>query len=189
MTDIKKCAACGNEFFKQKHLSPAEWARRVCCSRSCAARLATVRNTGKAKNVLPQTKVCAYCGKEFARKTTDKNYMWSLRRYCSQSCAGRAGHRADNDTVIVPLHERCDCGNEATTHVWVVQGSADGRLTTQRIYVCADCVEMWVEDGATVKRPPSPRGYRLWSETNDAGNEYHATAHLVSWHMRKGARP
>ena len=188
MTDTKQCAHCGGTIERRPNQGTVSWATKKYCCRRCAA-LATSAHSGRPKSTEPvPKKVCAWCGKTFSRPYGMHNRAWEYRRYCCQSCAGKAHHHGARSLELPPVTELCDCGATPTAIVWVLQGSADGRLTTQRIFVCADCVEMWLEDGATLKRPPSPQGERCWEEGN-AGNAYHATARMTTWHMRKGARP
>lgn len=188
MTETKQCAHCGNTIERRPNQPAVSWATKKYCCRRCAALATSANNKGRPKSEGPApTKQCAWCGATFPRPYGMHNRAWEYRRYCCQSCAGKAHHHGAKSSEPPPITDLCDCGHTAITHVWVVQGSADGRRTTQRICVCSDCVEMWLGDGATLKRPPSPRGERCWSETQEPS--YHATAHLVSWHMRKGARP
>ena len=186
-TDTKSCAHCGETIERRPNQSAVSWATKKYCCRRCAALATNANNTGRPKSTGPvQTKQCAWCGETFSRPYGMHNRAWEYRRFCCQSCAGKAHHHGAR-TGAPPITELCDCGHEATMHVWVTQGSADGRLTNQRVCVCADCVEMWVQDGATLKRPPSPKGARCWAE--QAEDDYHATAHMALWHMTKGARP
>ena len=185
-TDTKSCAHCGETIERRPNQSAVSWATKKYCCRRCAA-LATNAHKGRPRSTGPvQTKQCAWCGETFSRPYGMHTRAWEYRRFCCQSCAGKAHHHGAR-TGAPPITELCDCGHTAITHVWVVQGSADGRLTNQRVCVCADCVEMWVQDGATLKRPPSPKGARCWAE--QAEDDYHATARMTTWHMRKGARP
>ncbi len=189
MTDTKPCAWCGETIERRPNQATVSWATKKYCCRRCAALATSANNTGRPKSTGPvQTKQCAWCGETFSRPYGMHTRAWEYRRFCCQSCAGKAHHHGAKSSEPPPIIDLCDCGHTATTHVWVVQGSADGRLTNQRVCVCADCQQMWIEDGATLKRPPSPKGGRCWEEGN-AGNEYNATAHMALWHMTKGARP
>ena len=188
MTDTKPCAHCGATIERRIGQPPVSWATKKYCCRRCAALATSARSTGRPKLTGPMpTKHCAWCGATFPRSYGMTNRAWEYRRYCCQSCAGKAHHHGAKTGEPPPIIDLCDCGHTAITHVWVVQGSADGRLTNQRVCVCADCVEMWVQDGATLKRPPSPKGGRCWDEQTE--QDYHATAHMTAWHKTKGARP
>jgi len=70
---VKICPVCGKEFYVKT--SHAE--RRVCCSKTCAGILHSIRKTGKGKQ--PIEKMCLGCKQLF--KTKNEN-----QRYCSSIC-------------------------------------------------------------------------------------------------------
>ncbi len=125
--------------------------------------------------IMPDTKTCPHCGATFSRPAGMWDSAWKLRTFCSNSCAGKAGALGRK----AELKDRCDCGNQATTTVWVVQGTGDGLLLPQRIPVCNECVDMWLEDGATQEPSTVRRGVRLWTDNQDAAiHEYFAPANI-----------
>lgn len=124
---------------------------------------------------MPDTKTCPHCGATFSRPAGMWGSAWKRRIFCSNSCAGKAGALGRK----AELKDRCDCGNQATTTVWVVQGTGDGLLLPQRIPVCNECVDMWLEDGATQEPSTVRRGVRLWTDNQDAAiHEYFAPANI-----------
>ena len=144
-----------------------------------------------------ETKICGQCGKTYERPYGMSRSQFATRKYCSMQCRAEAAHtnRPNANPRIWEgrFREReCECGAPATETIWVIQFGADDTPARQYIECCADCRDLFLETdpGATLEKPERPR----WEEYNRyaedcAGNDYHAPAHLVSWHMRKGARP
>ena len=186
MTDTKQCAHCGATMIRSPRRSVQDFARLQYCSRRCSGFAAGAKTRAIIDKKLGRTKVCAHCGKEFARPRYAGYGEWATRSYCSPSCS--AHHRTDRPQVHGEYVNRCDCGAKAEGIVWIIQGTADGKLRAERTEVCADCREMWLQDGATLEKPKLSKAVRLWSETQES-SEYHATAHMALWHMTKGARP
>jgi hypothetical protein len=60
--------------------------------------------------------------------------------------------------------------------VWIIQGTAQGKILRRRVDVCADCLEMWLEDGATLEVPDVPHA-RLWKEEEE---DYFAPASFAN---------
>ena len=123
--------------------------------------------------------------------------QWAMRKYCGTHCRSQAKHnnRPNQNPYAYEGRMRdvnCLCGAPATETVWVIQLNANGVPSRQYIECCPDCRDLFLETdpGASLEMPERPR----WEEYNRyaedcAGNDDHAPAHLVSWHMRKGARP
>lgn len=47
MTREKPCQHCGNIFRKDAHLSGAQWASRMFCSKTCAGKVLTIKNQSR----------------------------------------------------------------------------------------------------------------------------------------------
>lgn len=151
MPDTKQCPHCGRIYEQPWGESPSHWASRKYCSRACASKATATQRRSSEKRPA-ETKTCPICGAVFARHGLISNCNWARRLYCSQSCAGVASGK-NRAAGIRQLETNCECGAEAIGIVWIVQGSADGYLHRQCVEVCADCREMWLEDGATLEPP------------------------------------
>jgi hypothetical protein len=175
MTDTKQCAHCGATMERPIWLSKSDFRKRTYCSRSCASQAAGRRRSDEIAARIPHTKICPQCGKEFGRPAYLSAPRWMERTCCSKACGARAGHAAPRRAGPPPLAQ-CDCGNAATDRVWIIQGTAQGKILRRRVDVCADCLEMWLEDGATLEVPDVPHA-RLWKEEEE---DYFAPASFAN---------
>lgn len=167
MSDIKQCIHCGATFTRPYGCSVVTWEGRRFCSRACAATWSGGKRPKCERPV--ETKVCPVCGVTFARHAAISAVNWARRVCCSQHCGGIQAHR-NRVPGMRQLDSTCECGADAIDIVWIVQGSADGYLHRQCVEVCADCREMWLEDGATleppevVNEPPKCQGPKYFAQ-------------------------
>jgi hypothetical protein len=132
--------------------------------------------------------VCPQCGKTFTKPEGMHASEWKRRRYCSLSCGNAAGHKSRKSRVNNRYAaKRCDCGEPTTGIVWILQGDANGRIHAEFVEVCEDCLQMWLEDGATLERPHVPE-QQPQVRARDRQPEYYAPAHVSRWH-HNGGRP
>lgn len=177
MTDQKECAGCGKTFTRRYGVSAKVFAGQRYCSKSCSAR-ASIQSRTKAERPV-ETKVCVICGKTFPRTSAMGALNWSRRTCCSQSCGIKAGWLNRDPNRIKGMRQldrKCECGEAATELVWIIQGTAEGKRQRQCVEVCADCRDMWLEDGATLEPPEVER-----DEPRQYPPEYHALGH---WHHK-----
>ncbi len=170
MPDTKICPQCGREYKRKWGESNYTWERRITCSLSCAGQ----RASNNRRLIFNETKVCPQCGCEFSRPPGVPPSNWKIRTYCSGTCRNiAAGHR-NRGHLTRYVEKHCECGEPTTSVVWILQGDANGRIHPEFVAVCADCKEMWLEDGATAERteiePPD-------SKPKQTEPEYHAQAH------------
>ena len=180
MLDTKICEQCGKEYTRTRHETPVRWAQRKYCSKVCA---------GTAKREAPRPmaareKTCLHCGATFSRRLGEQACNYNKRAYCSKSCARSKPHSGDG-FVHRFIERNCECGERATGLVWIIQLTANMLPIIQCIEVCADCRDMWLDDGATLDKPEIVKQHKLRYEEP----EYHLQAHFHSWNHRKGARP
>ena len=180
MTDTKICEQCGKEYTRKRDESHYTWERRICCSLSCAGQRATVKRLVQDTAVYPP-KTCPQCGQQFYKPTNMPPSAWKRRTYCGAAC-GKQKHRSITNRYV---NQHCECGEPTTGIVWILQGDASMHIHAEFIEVCADCMDMWLDDGATLDKPEIVKQRKPRYEEP----EFYATAHFHSWNHRKGARP
>lgn len=163
--DTRVCAHCGQPLNRRNGEALGAWERRAYCSSQCVGRAhgAAVRAKQASERVL-DSKPCARCGATIQRLATDRNNPWRLKQFCSKRCAGTAEWEArrGGEYNTDARARICDCGNPAARILWIVQGSAEGKLLPVRLHVCTECADMWAEDGATEQAPTIPPAARMW---------------------------
>ena len=105
VVETKLCAHCGGTIERRPNQSAVSWATKKYCCRRCAA-LATNAHKGRPRSTGPvQTKQCAWCGETFSRPYGMHTRAWEYRRYCCQSCAGKAHHHGARSPEPPPITE------------------------------------------------------------------------------------
>ena len=179
--DTRVCAHCGQQLQRRQGEAIAAWTRRRYCSSRCVgqAHAAAIRAVHAVERTL-DSKPCAHCGATIRRLATDGETPWRLKRYCSKQC-GAAAHwelRRGAEYTAAPRALICDCGNPAVRTLWIVQGSAEGKLLPVLLSVCADCADLWMEDGATEQAPIIQPATRLWGATGKRDYPANGIRHL-----------
>ena len=77
----KICPQCGSTFERPRDYGQAQWDRRLCCSKTCAAR---------HRAPVQPTKPCEQCGELFPKPKNLSAEQWLKRRHCTRSCQRRA---------------------------------------------------------------------------------------------------
>jgi len=129
--ELNKCEKCGAPIRRSRGENFTRYSNRRYCSVACA--------NGDSE-YLPSTAEghnCLHCGQPIRRHGAPwADFM--RRQFCCGSC--RAQHKFT-----------CDCGNQITQHLWVVQLSAEGWAYAVQLDLCDACAALVPE--ATPVRP------------------------------------
>lgn len=90
----KTCAnpECGKTFERQRGERADHFGLRRGCSKSCSQKISIARRRQLDhgdEELLDESKDCEVCGTTFRRRKRDRKQVWTKRKTCSLSCAGK----------------------------------------------------------------------------------------------------
>ena len=101
---VQSCALCGKAYLPKEQsdgrgFQVARYASSTYCSRDC---FHEARRRSAAERLITDTKKCEYCGESYGRNGR-KPKAFSLSKYCSAACTGKAQQNADLNVLSARL--------------------------------------------------------------------------------------